>query len=218
MCGWKNMLVKIGNKRVFWLRIKPNSMYISGTFLKFDHTTRSTQGNYLIWPLQMQTHTSSILKSPLMHRKSPKICFSLYYFARASNNTVPAFRVRFVDLTRHTSSFEVVNGTRILDDWILYRREISNLPQTYQFFIESFYSGAILSDIGVDDIKIENRPCWNDSMSSSSTTPMPSSERYLDCNFDNPPCLWDYDTNVWNNTDFKERMFDLIYDFFGFKH
>ena len=210
MCGWKNALQAFGMKRVFWLRIKPNSNFISGTFMYSDHTTYSREGSYLVWPQLMHDRSSALLKSPLLHRKSAKICFSLYYFARPANNkgTVSAFTVRFVDLTRQTSTAEVVNASDLMD-WVQYRREFSNLPRTYQFFIESTYNSAIKSDIGIDDIRIENKGCGGDA-TPTSTTPLPVSETLLDCNFDRPPCNWDFDKSVWNVTDFKDRKLIIL--------
>src|SRR5699024_1029380 len=66
MCGWKNILASSDYKRVLWLRIRPQSLYIKGTFMHYDHTTGSSLGNYLVWPLQMQGHSYSVLKSPLL--------------------------------------------------------------------------------------------------------------------------------------------------------
>ena len=200
MCGWTNELVDHGKKRVLWLRIKPDSMIIKGTFLHFDHTVTGTNiGNYLVWPLEMQYNASSVLKSPLLHRKSPKICFSLYYFALASNSHFPpAFLVRLMDLHRNTSIDVRVNTTVSLGGWSLFQHEFSNLPHIYQFNIEANYNDNMMSDIGIDDIKIEQNECKNGLP--STTTPLPYIDKKFDCCFDDGECNWDYDASSWKKT------------------
>lgn len=207
MCGWQNAGASLGKKRVFWLRIQPNSMFLKGTFLKFDATTRTQNGNYLVLPNQMIDRAYSAIKSPLLHRSSSKICFSLYYFARGTSNFVPAFTVSFFDLTRKKSTKEVVNATQTLADWKLYKREFSNLPATFQFYIETFFNGpanaSLQSDIGIDNILIENAGCSG--QPTQSTTPMPPDEKMFDCSFDGSAnCNWQYNSTAWNVTDFKD--------------
>ncbi len=216
MCGWENAATSSGRKRVLWLRIQPNSLFLKGTFLKFDSTTHSPNGNYLVLPNQMIDHATSVLKSPLLHRSSVsggKICFSLRYFARAysTNGSVPAFTVRFVDLTRRRNSAEVVNATQTMVDWSLYRREFSNLPATFRFYIETTYLGPtkeLLSDVGIDDIQVQSGACsgGNNNNQPSSTTPLPADEKMFDCTFDeSAACNWQYNNSVWNVTDFRDR-------------
>lgn len=207
MCGWQNSGTSLGKKRVFWLRIQPNSMFLKGTFLKFDSTTRTQNGNYLVLPNQMIGRAFSVIKSPLLHRSSSKVCFSLYYFARGTSNFVRAFTVSLYDLTRHKSTNKVVNATQTLFDWKLYKREFSNLPATYQFYIETFFNGpsnaTLQSDIGIDDIRIENGGC-SGQQPAQSTTPLPPNEKIFDCTFDESvTCNWQYNT-AWNVTDFKD--------------
>lgn len=213
MCGWQNSGTTWSKKRVFWLRIQPNSMFLKGTFLKFDATTRTQNGNYLVLPNQMIDRAFSVIKSPLLHRSSSKICFSLYYFARGTSNLVPAFTVRLFDLTRKRSTSEVINATTTLADWKLYKREFSNLPATYQFYIETSFVGSanasLQSDIGIDDIRIENAGC-SGQQPAQSTTPMPPEEKMFDCTFDGPTnCNWQCNNTFWNVTDFKDGKYKI---------
>jgi len=222
MCGWENPNPHHSTKRVLWLRIQPNSHFIKGSYLKFDHTTKSQEGNYLVWPMQMQHDDYAVLRSPLIRRKSHKLCFTLYYFAQQANSSsvkrnVPAFRVRLLNLSKGstTNLVESVNATPTLTDWSMYRREFTDLPSTFQFQIEATYNADIGSDIGIDDITIERKSCTDfneeDPYWYETTTPMPAIERALDCNFDDTTlCLWDFDDTAWNITNFSGRELNLF--------
>lgn len=170
-CGWENeMSASLGNK-VLWLKIQPNSQFIKGLFLHYDHTTSSKNGNYLVMPAQMQADAYSVLRSPQMYGKGyPHICFSMYYFARGVNSSVIALTVRLIDLGKKTNYAKTINATTSIH-WQKVELQFDQSSTTFVFQIEGsfaydfyyiffkiifglgLYTSRILSDIGVDDIR-----------------------------------------------------------------
>ena len=139
-CGWTNMQTSSFGNRVLWLRIQPNSRYIKGTLLHYDHTTQSTRGNYLVMPAMMMAGSYSILRSQLLRENQyPTVCFSMYYFARGANTSVIALTLRLLDLGKRKSSFVYINATTSLY-WKKAEFEFNKVPATFAFQIECLLS------------------------------------------------------------------------------
>lgn len=160
-----------GGKKVLWLRIQPNSRYIKGRLMQYDHTTKTKNGNYLVMPAMMQTKSYSVLRSPLLRQNMyPQVCFSMYYFAQGYSTRTVALTLRLIDLGTKKYVTKTINATSYLM-WTKFEAEFSKLPNAYVFQIEGefficviycflfyiFYLGSyisgIYSDIGLDDIR-----------------------------------------------------------------
>ena len=210
MCEWTNDQTTFGGIRVLWLRIRPNSHYIKGRMLYYDHTTKNRDGHYLIMPAQMHANSVSILTTRLMRYggKIPTMCFRMYYFAQGTNSSVVALNIRLIDVTRQKATVARVYATTGLY-WNKFETEFKDLPKTYIVQIAAFYINGVTSDIGIDDIEIKYQPCSGDS-SPTTTTPLPPVERKLDCDFDNGQCNWKYDQTIWSKGKFADRTSMLM--------
>lgn len=121
---------------MLWLRVQPNSRYIKGTMMHYDHTTRTRNGNYLVMPAMMFANAYSVLRSPLMRQNMyPQICFSMYYFAQGANTSVVALTLKLIDLGKKKSITKTINATRYLY-WTKVEFEFTKLPSAYVFQIE----------------------------------------------------------------------------------
>ena len=208
MCGWTNVISISRGKRVLWLRIRPDSMYIKGNLLKNDHTTMSQLGNYLVMPYQMHSKATYFgLRSPIIRPRSRTGCFRFYYFAMANKSGVTAFTVRFLELSRKKSTKETISVKAMNQMyWKKFEIQFDNLPSAYQILIEGdSNSRGITSDIGIDDINIQPYGCKAIVEPQTTTTP---SEKVWDCTFDNNNnndddddgqinCNWSYDHHNW---------------------
>src|SRR5699024_8944931 len=140
---------------------------------------------------------------PLMRPNYNSICFSLYYFAQSANSSMPAFQVQLVDLSRKKTTSVQVNGASILY-WKKFETEFSNLPAAMVIQIVGSNTSGVQSDIRIDDIKITQGSCGGRSIPTT-TTPVPMSEKKLDCTFDNGQCNWKFDPKAWKVGSFKDR-------------
>lgn len=204
MCGWtqKHSYTR-GSNNVIWLRISPTSHYIKGNLLKYDHTTNSAAGNYLVMPLQMQDGSITVLRSPLIYKRSEKMCLALYYFAQASSGIqVVALKISLFNLANQSAMVVgSMNATTKLE-WTRWSHELSPLPDKFIIQIESKYSRSLQSDIAIDDILVMQGGCL-DAPAISTTTAEPVVEKVLDCDFDNGPVNWDFDKQNWQITNSK---------------
>lgn len=142
-CGWENLQTTSGEKKVLWLRIQPNSRYIKGLFMYYDHTTSSKKGSYLVIPALMQAGGYSTLRSPIMRTKhyapvSTAVCFSMWYFAKGVNESVNALTVRLVDLGKNKNYVWTFNASTELH-WMKAEFEVDKVPNTYVFHIEGLF-------------------------------------------------------------------------------
>lgn len=155
----------------------------------------------------MQRKSSAELKSPIIQNGWSEACFSLYYFAQAENESVIALMVKFNDLThpKSTRTFSIVNSTKELN-WVRFERTFDNLPAAYSISLFGVYNSRLKSDVGIDDISIEQGDCQGRHIPTS-TTPMPTTiaDTLLDCDFERQNCNWKYDSGSWNLTDFQQR-------------
>lgn len=193
---------------MMWLRIRPSSRYIKGRLLRFDHTTNSPAGNYLVMPSQMQDRSVTRLRSPVLHRdtlNSDKVCLTLYYFAQAmllkqSNGPPVAFKVSFIDLTNrnHVRLYNVSATGKL--EWTKFSRQYDQLPKAFVIEIVAQFDRNIVSDIALDDITIVPGDCSSGNVPEvPSTTPKTGiDEKILDCNFDDAKCNWEFDKDSWS--------------------
>jgi len=208
MCGWLNSRTTSFRKHVLWLRIQPNSRFIKGSILKYDHTTMSQNGNYLVMPLAMAINAYSSLTSPLLKFNVNSICFQMWYFAMANNSSIPALNVRLVDISRRKSNILIrLNATQNVLNWTLFQTEFTNLPAAFNIQIETMVgSQEVQSDIGIDDISIQMGGCGGPYQPPTSTTPVPATEKVLDTNFEvNSAVNWNYDQTAWRVGRFADR-------------
>ena len=208
MCGWFNPFVSDNGKRILWMRIAPNSHYIKGTLMHYDKTLLSKNGHYLVMPSMMQEDAYGTIRSQIMKHTTDvnfsQICFRMYYFAKARNSSVIAFKLRMFDLSRKKSTSFSVNATISLS-WIRYEAEFDNVPSTYQFQIETGNTLGLISDIGIDDINIKMGKCQSSHL--TTTTPVPIIEKKLDCDFDYQTCNWKYDNSIWIKGNYQTRKY-----------
>ncbi len=178
--------------------------------MHYDHSTGSSSGVYLMMPLQLARASFSALRSPLLNRASTtgQLCFSLFYFA-VGNTNVPALTLQYIDLTHLKSNGLKVqlNTTRTLQ-WVKFEQQFSDVGQVFQFEIRTAsQTSNIVSDLGIDDIKISPGLCRS-AAQPTTTTPVPLSEKVLDCNFEERSsrgCAWKYDSNAWVVTNERGR-------------
>lgn len=201
-CGWSNRISKSRGRNILWLRIQPNSKFIGGRTLAYDHTTTGRNGHYLVMPLQMQAGSNAVLRSPLI-KGVRRLCFQMYYYAQAANGSIRALTVQMDDLTRHKSRDFQVNATENLE-WTFFQATFTNLPSIFALQIVAANIHGVTSDIGVDDLSITFKSC-SSQVIPTSTTPLPIGEQKMDCNFDSGKCNWKYNLNVWKVGSFENR-------------
>lgn len=209
MCGWENRHNVIqGSHYVLWLRLQANNRFIRSTTMRYDHTTETKEGFYLMLPLEMLKNSKAELESPILHRKTKSLCFTMFYFGKTTANSTQLFVLSFLDLTRANRNIifdQAVNGSTGTLAWIKYQHELDNLPLAYAFRIRAASSNEIVSDIGIDDISITQGYCPGHDHGSTTTTVEPPSEKKFDCDFESDHCNWKYDSN-WKRTDYRERL------------
>ncbi len=150
-----------------WLRVKPNTKFLTGKLLKFDHTTQSSNGNYLLAPLSVLDNAVATVQSPLLYRSdssSNSMCVSLFYFAKPSNASLPveAIQLKLLNLSRKNggkNSDVVKISTSTSDGWTQFQHQFTALPNAYVLQLRTVYKAAIGSDVGVDDISISEGAC-----------------------------------------------------------
>lgn len=148
MCGWSNLQPRGERKKILWLRIQPNSRYIKGNLLHYDHTTQKSRGNYLVMPAMMQANAFSVLRSPLLSMNTyTHACFSMYYFAKGANSSVKALTLQLIDIGKRTSTTYSINASYYLE-WRKAEFEFAKVPT--KFFIQ--ISGLYLFVMRIFDI------------------------------------------------------------------
>lgn len=214
MCGWRNKKVAEADFQdtILWIRVQPINRFAQESGMPFDHTTNSARGNYLVLPFNSQSRNRRpvVIKSPMIPRINPTICFEMYYFAQASSS-LPALLVEMIDLTK-TDDYPVsrfLNTSRTLH-WQQFKIELTNLPISYAFKISALYDNRISSDIGIDDITILQQPCDTHS-STMEPSPRPPILKG-DCDFErNNSCRWKFDQKHWQITSFQEDNRQKMY-------
>lgn len=210
MCGWQNM----ASNDLDWIIISPKSGFTYGEHMPFDHTLQAIYGNYLLLPVQSERSFTSTLQSEIYHKKSEHICFRMYYFARGNHSSQPvvAMKLYFIDLTHADASIGhpvLINASVTTPNsnlfWLKVEHEFRHVGRVFQFQISVTSNSNVLSDIGLDDIKIVDSACSNGDV--TPTPPVPVSEKVLDADFDENTKNWSYDKNIWNVTSFSIGKF-----------
>lgn len=220
MCGWHNQLALYDTSSIFWVRIQPTNRFARKDGMSFDHTLQSRLGNYLALPVQMHSRINKTvtLISPYMQRKqSSTICLQLYYFATSLSAKfgIVAMKIQMWNLENGEVIAEYpLNATYTLE-WTLFEQTFNNVPNVYSFHIVVSNVLRIYSDIGIDDISIQQGSCPNPTSStittvSNPTTQIPDSDKIADCNFERN-CSWTYSSDAWNITSFRYEMMRNVY-------
>lgn len=208
MCGWENSFsTDMRTFDIMWIRIQANHRFLPTRNLRYDHTTESSKGNYLMLTIiKGKNDQLALLKSPMIRRVTRHICFRMFYFALANSPNTTALKIKFVDLTRASKQTFFEDALKASDDhlsWLQYEHNIGNLPIEYAFEIH-YDQQSLISDIGIDDISVIHGTC-NGSEIITTTTQEPDTEKVLDCEFEpHKTCNWNFSTSTWKLTNYKQ--------------
>lgn len=204
MCGWRNAhRILTNEKTVLWMRYRPTQD--AGAYrMSTDNTTGTSKGNYLLLDISADRFRQAVLASPIIKRRSSKICFRMSYFGKSSYS-VPLLSLAFVNLTETRSdSIELLTEIPVRHQmqWFQFQQEFVDLPSAYAFKIYVHYSGTPSSDLGIDDIRIVQGGCPGMPDVSTTTPTPPVDVTTMDCNFDSAKCGWSWDSR-WKQTNYK---------------
>ncbi|KAH9417832.1 hypothetical protein DERP_013092 [Dermatophagoides pteronyssinus] len=221
MCGWHNdWKESLSHKQtIFWVRLQPTNRFAKKDGMSYDHTLRSRKGNYLVLPVEMHSRLTGTvtLISPYMKHKSSSesICFQMYYFAKSSDAKIGiiAMKIQMINLETGQTVKEFITNATISLQWTLFKQTFDNVPNIYSFRILISNVQHIQSDIGIDDIQIEQKSCPNPSSKTTlrPTTSIPDSEKIADCNFEQTNCKWKYSNDVWKIISFVNEIRHNMY-------
>ncbi|RWS24432.1 Apical endosomal glycoprotein-like protein, partial [Leptotrombidium deliense] len=158
-CGWRN-LNHFGTDSILWLR---NSGETPTQFIGpiADHTKKTSEGFYLFIENHGVENETAVIESELL-RFSPKICVQFFYHM-FSSSLISNLGSLSVSYFSEESGIEISVDEPILgghiDDWILYRKTLNNLPKKYKILITAKTGVAETGDIAIDDIMITNGIC-----------------------------------------------------------
>lgn len=200
MCGWRNSHAIIqGQSTILWMRYKPRKEDSSGR-MKFDHTTGTATGNYLLLNIQSESESRALLTSPIIERRSTKTCLRFAYFGFATTRA-KLLQVTLIDLVtgKKVATKNVMAELEL--GWQQFSATFANLPRAFAFQIQAAYSMSLRTNIGLDDIQLAPGDCHGDVVVSTSTPPPTHNMTSMDCNFEQRDvCAWNYLSSQWTKT------------------